>query len=490
VKAVQLYELTGHELKEKLDKKEVSCQEITAAFINRIEQVEDQIKAFVTVTGELATQQARAYDDAEPVPGLGGIPYGLKDIICTRGIRTTASSRMLENFIPFYDAFVAARLAEHKGVLLGKLNLDEFAMGSSTEQSAFYPTRNPWDLERVPGGSSGGSAAAVAAGEVAYALGTDSGGSIRQPAAFCGVVGLKPTYGRVSRWGVMAYASSFDQVGVVSKDVRDCALVMNMLAGHDQQDSTSIDKEVPDYASFLTPDIKGLKIAYPREYFQQGVDSEIVQQVMNALKHYEQLGAIIEEVSLPHSEYALPAYYLIAPAEASANMARFDGVRYGLRDQEADNVVDMFSQSRSVGLGDEVKRRIMLGTYALSSGYYDAYYLKALKVRRLIAEDFQRVFADFDLIVTPTTPTIAFRFGENSGDLIAQYKNDLLTVPINMAGLPGMSIPCGFVNGMPVGMQLVAQPFDEGTIFKAAYAFEQTTDYHRARPTLGVNING
>jgi aspartyl-tRNA(Asn)/glutamyl-tRNA(Gln) amidotransferase subunit A len=489
VNAVELYELTGHELKEKLDAREVSCREITESFIKRIEKVEDQVKAFVTVTNELAVQQAEAYDLGEPASGLGGIPYGLKDIICTRGIRTTASSKMLENYVPFYDAAVAARLAEHKGVLLGKLNLDEFAMGSSTEQSAFYPTRNPWDLERVPGGSSGGSAAAVAAGEVAYALGTDSGGSIRQPAAFCGVVGLKPTYGRVSRFGVMAYASSFDQVGVVSRDVRDCALVMNVLAGHDPQDSTSVDKEVPDYTGFLTTDVKGLKVAYPREYFSDGVDSGIRQMVMNALHHYEQLGAIIEEVSLPHTEYALPAYYLIAPAEASANMARFDGVRYGLRDEQADNVVDMFSLSRSAGFGDEVKRRIMLGTYTLSSGYYDAYYLKALKVRRLIAEDFQRVFANFDLIISPTTPTVAFRLGEYN-DLLTLYMNDMLTVPVNMAGLPGMSVPCGFINGMPVGMQIVAKPFDEGAIFKAAYAFEQTTDYHRAKPDLGVKING
>jgi aspartyl-tRNA(Asn)/glutamyl-tRNA(Gln) amidotransferase subunit A len=327
----------------------------------------------------------------------------------------------------------------------------------------------------------------VAAGEVPYSLGTDSGGSIRQPAAFCGVVGLKPTYGRVSRWGVMAYASSFDQVGVVSRDVRDCALVLNVIAGHDPKDSTSVNQAVPDYTSFLTTDIKGLKIAYPREYFQQGVDSEIRQVVKNALKHYEQLGAIVEEVSLPHSEYALPAYYLIAPAEASANLARYDGVRYGLRDLQAENVVDMFSRSRAAGFGDEVKRRIMLGTYALSTGYYDAYYLKALKVRRLIAEDFQKVFADYDLIVAPTTPTVAFRIGEHTDDLLTLYMNDILTVPVNMAGLPGMSVPCGFVNGMPVGMQIVGKPFDEGTIFKAAYAFEQTTDYHNARPNLGVS---
>lgn len=487
---MQLYELSVHELKSRLDRQEVSCREITESFLGRISQVEDQVKSFVTLTDDLAREQASAYDQGEPSPGLGGIPYGLKDLICTRGIRTTASSRMLENFVPFYDATVAARLAEQRGILLGKLNLDEFAMGSSTEQSAFFPTRNPWNLERVPGGSSGGSAAAVAAGEVAYAIGSDSGGSIRQPAAFCGVVGLKPTYGRVSRWGVMAYASSFDQVGVISREVRDCALVMNVLAGRDPRDSTSIDVEVPDYTSFLTPEIKGMKIAFPREYFQQGVDAEIRNQVINALKHFENLGAIIEEVSLPHSEYALPAYYLAAPAEASANLARFDGVRYGLRDEQADNVVDMFSNSRAAGFSDEVKRRIMLGTYALSAGYYDAYYLKALKVRRLIAEDFQQVFEKFDLIVSPTTPTVAFQLGEQTGDLLTLYMNDILTVPINMAGLPGMSIPCGFSDGMPVGMQIIARPFHEGTIFKAAYAFEQSTDYHTARPTLGVSIDG
>lgn len=484
---MQLYELTCHELKKKLDSREVSCREITQSFLDRINEVEDQVKSFVTVTGDLALQQAEQYDAGDPSPGLGGIPYGLKDIICTRGIRTTASSKMLENYVPFYDAMVAARLSEHKGVMLGKLNLDEFAMGSSTEQSAFYPTRNPWDLTRVPGGSSGGSAAAVAAGEAPYSLGTDSGGSIRQPAAFCGVVGLKPTYGRVSRWGVMAYASSFDQVGVVSRDVRDCALVLNIIAGPDPRDSTSVNQPVPDYTSFLTADIKGLKIAYPREYFQQGVDNEIREQIKKALKHFEGLGAVVEEVSLPHSEYALPAYYLIAPAEASANLARFDGVRYGLRDEMAENVVDMFSLSRAAGFGAEVKRRIMLGTYALSSGYYDAYYLKALKVRRLIAEDFNQVFADYDLIISPTTPTVAFPIGEQTDDLLTLYMNDILTVPINMAGLPGMSIPCGFIDGMPVGMQIVGKPFDEGTIFKAAYAFEQTTDYHTARPTLGVN---
>lgn len=486
---MELYELSAHELKAKLDKREVSSREVTQSFVDRIHKVDDKIKSFLTVTDQQALEQAQTYDSGSPRPGLAGIPYGLKDIICTRGIRTTCSSRILENYVPFYDATVAARLAEHCGVMLGKLNMDEFAMGSSTEQSAFFSTRNPWDLERVPGGSSGGSAAAVAAGEVAFALGTDTGGSIRQPASYCGVVGLKPTYGRVSRWGVIAYASSLDQVGVFSRDVTDCALVMNILAGRDPLDATSVDIPVPDYTSFLSSDIKGLKIAYPREYFQQGVDEEVRNQVMKALHHYESLGAIIEEVSLPHSEYALPAYYMVAPAEASANLARFDGVRFGLRDHEAQNVVDMYSMSRAAGFGDEVKRRIMLGTYALSSGYYDAYYLKALKVRRLIAEDFNRVFENYDIIAAPTTPTVAFRLGEQTGDPLTLYMNDILTVPINMAGLPGMSIPCGYTDGMPVGLQLVGKPFDEGSLFKAAYAFEITTDYHTDRPTLGVSVD-
>jgi aspartyl/glutamyl-tRNA(Asn/Gln) amidotransferase subunit A (EC 6.3.5.-) len=414
------------------------------------------------------------------------VPYGLKDIFCTRGVRTTAGSRILENFVPAYDATAAQALKDAGGCLLGKLNMDEFAMGSSTESSAFFPTRNPWDLERVPGGSSGGSAAAVAALEVPYALGTDTGGSIRQPASFCGIVGLKPTYGRVSRWGVIAYASSLDQVGVFSRDVRDCALVMNVIAGHDPLDSTSVDMERPDYTEFLQTDIKGIKIAFPREYFQEGVEAGIRSAVKAALKQYEELGAIVEEVSLPYSEYALPAYYLVATAEASANLARYDGVRYGLRDFSADNVVDMFSLSRARGFGDEVKRRIMLGTYALSSGYYDAYYLKALKVRRLINEDFTRVFEDYDVIVAPTTPTTAFKIGEQIGDPLTLYMNDILTVPVNMAGLPGMSIPCGMVGGLPVGMQLIAKPFDEGSIFRAAYAFEQHTEFHKMQPQLGV----
>lgn len=481
-----LHELTLHELQEKLHNKEVSSEEIVKAILSRIKTVEHKIQAFITLDEESALDKARQLDAQGEFSSIAGIPYGLKDIICSQGMKTTCASKILENFMPFYDATVASRLKEAGGVLVGKLNMDEFAMGSSTEQSAFFPTRNPWDLERVPGGSSGGSAAAVAACEIPFALGTDTGGSIRQPASYCGIVGIRPTYGRVSRYGVVAYASSLDQVGVFSRDVRDCAIVLNIIAGWDPLDSTCIDIEKPDYTQFLKNDIKGMKIAYPREYFQEGIEPGIKDAVKKALLKYEELGAIVEEVSLPHSQYALPAYYLVATAEASANLARFDGVRYGRRDLKAENVIQMFSSTRAAGFGEEVKMRIMLGTYALSSGYYDAYYLKALKVRRLIKNDFDKVFNDFDLIVSPTTPTTAFKLGEQTGDPLTLYMNDILTVPVNMAGLPGMSIPCGFDAGLPVGMQLIGKPFDEGTMIKAAYAFEKNTDYHSAKPDPGV----
>lgn len=482
---MQLCEMTMHEVKDLLEQKKVSAREVLDSVMERIEKVEDKVKSFVTITGDLAYAKADWCDNENSGGAIKGIPYALKDIICTKGIKTTCSSKMLANFVPVYDATVVRLLYEENGVMVGKLNMDEFAMGSSTEQSAFFPTRNPWDLERVPGGSSGGSASAVAADEVFFTLGTDTGGSIRQPASFCGIVGLKPTYGRVSRWGVVAFASSLDQVGAFSKDVKDCAQVMNIICAKDPLDSTSVDIDVPDFTRFLDTDIKGMKIAYPREYFGQGVDTDIKAAVMKALKHYEEMGAIVEEVSLPHSEYALPAYYLIAPAEASANLARFDGVRYGLRDFNAENIIDMFSNTRKEGFGSEVKRRIMLGTYALSSGYYDAYYLKALKVRRLIYDDFARVFENFDIIVSPTTPTVAFKLGEQSNPLTL-YMNDILTVPVNMAGLPGMSIPCGFKEGLPIGMQIIGKAFDEGTMLKAAYAFEQTTEYHKVKPALEV----
>lgn len=483
---MQLYELTLHELRDRLVKGEITSQEIVQSILERINKVDSQVKAFLTIAGDDAVKKALEIDkNGNYKKSLGGIPFALKDIFCTQGIKTTCSSKMLENFIPFYDATVVSKLNESDGILIGKLNMDEFAMGSTTENSAFFPTHNPWDLNRVPGGSSGGSAAAVAAQEVPFTLGTDTGGSIRQPASFCGVVGLKPTYGRVSRWGVVAFASSLDQVGTFTRDVEDCAVVMNIISGKDPLDATSVEVPVPDYTSFLQTDIKGLRIGYPQEFFGKGVDPVVKETVQQALSQYEALGAIVEEVSLPHSEYALPAYYLIAPAEASANLARFDGVRYGLRDSEAENIVEMFSRTRAQGFGAEVKRRIMLGTYSLSSGYYDAYYLKALKIRRLISNDFQKVFADYDIIVSPTTPTAAFKLGEQT-DPLALYMNDILTVPVNMAGLPGLSIPCGFTDGLPVGMQIIGRPFDEGTMIKAAYAFEQNTDYHTVKPVLGV----
>lgn len=483
---MQLCDLTVHQLKNLLQGRESSAEEILKSCLERIKESEPEVCAFITLLEDDALQAARNIDEQGQYQVLSGIPYGLKDIFCTCGVKTTCGSRILENFVPNYDATAARRLVEAGAVLLGKLNMDEFAMGSSTEQSAFFPTRNPWDYNRVPGGSSGGSAAAVSAGEIPFSLGTDTGGSIRQPASYCGVVGLKPTYGRVSRWGVIAYASSLDQVGVFTRDVADCALVLRVIAGKDPLDSTSVALEVPDYSVGLQADINGLKIAYPREYFQKGVDPAVKACVIEALKTYESLGAIIEEVSLPHSEYALPAYYLVATAEASANLARYDGVRYGLRDFSADNVADMISQSRALGFGADVKRRIMLGTYALSSGYYDAYYLKALKVRRLLKNDFDKVFENFDVIVAPAAPTTAFELGTQTGDPLTLYMNDILTVPINMAGLPGMSIPCGFAHQMPVGMQLIGKPFDEPTMLKAAYGFEQATSFHLAKPGRGV----
>lgn len=483
---MELYELTVHQLVNLLDKGEINPREIVDSFLNRIQAVESKVKAFLTLDEDRAREEANQAC-RQAGGSLRGIPYGLKDLFCTRGMRTTCASRMLENFVPPYDATVVNRLSQAGGVLVGKLNMDEFAMGSSTEHSAFFATHNPWDLQRVPGGSSGGSAAAVAAGEVPFSLGSDTGGSIRQPASFCGVVGLRPTYGRVSRWGVVAFASSLDQVGVLSKDVRDSALVMNLIAGYDPLDSTSVNLEVPDYTAFLDKGIKGMKIAYPREHFGPGIQEDVKETVSEALKWFEENGAVVEEVSLPHSEYALPAYYLVATAEASTNLARFDGVRFGLRDEGAENIIELFSQSRANGFGAEVKRRIMLGTYALSSGYYDAYYLKALKVRRLIWEDFQKVFGDYDLIVSPTTPTTAFKLGEKLGDPLTEYMTDILTVPVNMAGLPGISIPCGFAGGLPVGMQIIGKAFAEGTILQAAHAFEQGKGLRNQKPPLGVN---
>lgn len=486
-----LNQLTVHALQDLLRSGQVSPGEILTDCLSRIEQVENKVKAFITLTPEPAkiqAEQAQAFladPSASPQSPLAGIPMALKDNMCTKGVLTSCASKILRNFIPPYDGTMAEKLQQNHAVMVGKLNMDEFAMGSSTENSGFCPTANPWDLDRVPGGSSGGSAAAVAADEVIFALGSDTGGSIRLPAAFCGVVGLKPTYGRVSRYGLIAYASSLDQIGPLTRDVTDCALVLNAIAGHDPRDATSAPVAVPDYTTFLKPDLKGMKVGIPREYLGAGLDPEVATVIQKALRRLEELGAICEETSLPHTEYALPAYYLIATAEASSNLARYDGVRYGHRSDTAEDIITMFKKTRSEGFGQEVKRRIMLGTCALSTGYYDAYYLKALKVRTLIKQDFDRAFEQYDLLVSPTAPNVAFKFGEKE-DPLAMYLTEVCTIPVNLAGLPGISIPCGFAQGMPVGLQLIGRPFAEGTLLQAAYAYEQNTDWHRQKPGLDV----
>jgi aspartyl-tRNA(Asn)/glutamyl-tRNA(Gln) amidotransferase subunit A len=485
---LQLFRLTAHELHDLLVKKEISAVELNEAVFKRTDAVEDKVRAFITPTRQEALARARQVDKkiaaGEPVHPLAGIPVAVKDNMCTKGVRTTAASKILYNFIPPYSATVVTRLEEAGAAVVGKTNLDEFAMGSSTENSGFFPTRNPWGLDRVPGGSSGGSAAAVAAGECVIALGSDTGGSIRQPASFCGVVGIKPTYGAVSRYGLIAFASSLDQIGSFGRDVTDCALLLSAISGHDPLDSTSAHFERQDYTKTLKDGVRGMKIGVPREYMAEGIDQEVREAVEGAMRQYESLGAVVEYTSLPHTEYALPTYYLIAPAEASSNLARYDGVRYGYRAPEVEDVVDMFMKTRSQGFGAEVKRRIMLGTYALSAGYYDAYYLKALKVRTLIKEDFDRALEKYDVLLSPTSPTAAFRFGEKTDDPIQMYLSDVCTLSINLAGVPGMSLPCGFVDGMPVGLQIVGRHFDEATVLRAAYAFEQSTDYHRRFPGL------
>ncbi|GCD84269.1 glutamyl-tRNA(Gln) amidotransferase subunit A [Parageobacillus thermoglucosidasius] len=486
---MSLFDHKISELHTLLQKKEISVSDLVDESFRRIGEVEDKVQAFLTLNEENARAKAKELDDklAKEENDFGvlfGIPIGIKDNIVTKGLRTTCASKILYNFDPIYDATVMERLNEAGVITVGKLNMDEFAMGSSTENSGFQLTRNPWDLERVPGGSSGGSAAAVAAGEVPFALGSDTGGSIRQPAAFCGVVGLKPTYGRVSRFGLVAFASSLDQIGPITRTVEDNAYLLQVIAGLDPMDSTSANVEVPNYVEALTGDIKGLKIAVPKEYLGEGVAEEVRQSVLDALKVLEKLGATWEEVSLPHSKYALATYYLLASSEASANLARFDGVRYGYRADNAKNLIDMYKQTRSEGFGNEVKRRIMLGTFALSSGYYDAYYKKAQKVRTLIKQDFEKVFEKYDVIVGPTTPTPAFKIGEKTSDPLTMYANDILTIPVNLAGVPGISVPCGFVNGLPVGLQIIGKHFDESTVYRVAHAFEQATDYHKQKPAL------
>jgi len=483
---LELHELTIHEAQDLLQQGEISSVELTQAVIDRIVAVDDDIKAYLTLTPELALGQAREADRrraaGEDNPLLG-IPLAIKDVICTRGVPTTCGSKILENFVPPYDATVMAHLGTQGAVLLGKTNMDEFAMGSSTENSAYFVTHNPWDLSRVPGGSSGGSAAAIAADECLGALGSDTGGSVRQPAALCGVVGLKPTYGRVSRYGLVAFASSLDQIGPFGKDVTDCALLMNAIARYDRRDSTSVDAPVPDYTGTLVDDIKGMRVGVPKEYFVEGMQPEVEQRVREAIEKLAELGAEVAEVSLPHTEYSLPTYYLIAPAEASANLARYDGVKYGLSLQEGE-LWDNYKQTRQVGFGAEVKRRIMLGTYALSAGYYDAYYLKAQKVRTLIKGDFDRAFADVDVVLAPTSPTVAFKIGEKVDDPLQMYLSDIFTLSVNLAGICGISIPCGFADGLPVGLQIMGKPFAEETILRVAYAYEQATGWHKRRPAL------
>ena len=483
---MNILDMTIHDLHAALKGKRISSVEATKTMLERIETVEPHIGAFITVTPESALAAA-AVADQQIASGecglLTGIPLALKDIFLTEGIRTTCGSRILDNFIPPYSATPWEKLRNRGAVLLGKLNQDEFAMGSSNESSAFGPCRNPWDKTRIPGGSSGGSAAAVAAGQAIATLGTDTGGSIRQPASHCGCVGLKPTYGRVSRYGVIAYASSLDQVGPLTRDVADCAVMLEAVAGHDPKDSTSVDTPVPDYGSTLKQGVKGMKIGLPKEYFIDGLDPDVQKAMQAAIETYRGLGAEFVDISLPHTGYAVATYYLIATAEASSNLARYEGVRFGLRSGAAEGLIDMMTKSRSEGFGAEVKRRIMLGTYALSSGYYDAYYVKAQKVRTLIMNDFIAAFADVDIMLTPVAPTPAFRIGEKVGDPLQMYLSDIFTIPVNLAGTCAMSLPAGFsISGLPIGLQLIGKPFGEETILQAGYAFEQATEWHTKKP--------
>jgi aspartyl-tRNA(Asn)/glutamyl-tRNA(Gln) amidotransferase subunit A len=488
---VELYKLTAHELHEKLVNKEVSSVELTNALYERIDAVEEQVNAYVTLDKENALAQATKVDAklaaGETIAPLAGVPGAIKDNICTKGLLTTCSSKMLSNVVPIYDAHVIKNLRAEDTIFLGKTNMDEFAMGSTTKTSFYGATHNPWNLARVPGGSSGGSAAAIAAGEAIWTLGSDTGGSIRQPASFNGCVGIKPTYGRVSRYGCVAFASSLDQIGPITKDVTDAALVLNSICGKDEMDSTSLDAEVPDFTKALRSDVKGLRIGLPKEYFGEGVDPEVKAEIAKAVKKYEELGAEIVEVSLPHTEYAVITYYIIAPAEASANLARYDGVRYGYRNLNATSAPEMTTLSRTEGFGLEVRRRIMLGTYVLSSGYYDAYYNKAMQVRTLIRRDFEAAFEKCDVLLTPTSPVPAYEL-DGKMDPLTMYMLDVTTIPVNMAGLPGISIPCGFAkDGMPIGMQLIGKVLDEETILRAAYTFEQATEYHKVFAPLGGN---
>ncbi|MGV0168911.1 Asp-tRNA(Asn)/Glu-tRNA(Gln) amidotransferase subunit GatA [Furfurilactobacillus sp. WILCCON 0119] len=474
------------DLHQALVNKELSATELTKQTLTNIHDHEDALNAYVTVNDDEALAQAAAIDadGIDENNAFSGIPVAYKDNLTTNGLLTTASSKMLANFTPIYDADVVERLKANGAITIGKTNLDEFAMGASTETSYYGTTHNPWDTTKVPGGSSGGSAATVAAGDVLAALGSDTGGSIRQPAAFNGIVGLKPTYGRVSRWGLIAFASSLDQIGPMTSNVTDAAAMMNVIAGRDERDATSSITPVPDYVAGLTGDIKGLKIGVPKEFFGEGIDAGVRDQIKAAVKQLEALGATVDEVSLPHSTHGIQAYYILGPSEASSNLQRFDGIRYGYRTPNAKNLEELYVKTRSEGFGDEVKRRIMLGTFALSAGAFDAFFMKAAKIRTLIIEDFNRVFADYDVIVGPTAPTPAFNIGAETKDPMTMYMNDMLTVPANLAGLPAVSLPAGLVDGLPVGLQIIGQRFDEARVLNTAYAFEQHTNFHEAKPTM------
>lgn len=486
---MELFEHTAHELSAKLKNKEVTSVEITKSVIDRIEKVENKIDSYITLTTDKALETAKAVDEkiakGEEIAPLEGIPMAIKDNICTDGINTTCASKMLENFVPPYDAFVVKKLKEVNAPVLGKLNMDEFAMGSSTENSYFKKTKNPYGTDRVPGGSSGGSAASVSADLAVYTLGSDTGGSIRQPASFCGVVGIKPTYGLVSRFGLVAFASSLDQIGPLTKDVTDSAMVLNLIAGHDKMDSTSINIPKVDYTTALVNDVKGMKIGVPEEYIGEGINEEVKNAILKAVDTYKALGAEVEFFNMTATKYALPAYYIISSAEASSNLARYDGIKYGYRTPNFNNLTELYNNTRSEGFGKEVKRRIMLGTYALSSGYYDAYYKKAQQVRTIIKNDFDAAFEKYDFILTPTAPTTAFKIGSKTTDPLQMYLEDICTVSANIASVPAMSIPCGFDSeGMPIGMQLTGKAFSEATLLRAAYTFEQNTDAHKVRPQL------
>jgi aspartyl-tRNA(Asn)/glutamyl-tRNA(Gln) amidotransferase subunit A len=477
------------ELHHQLTQKERSAVEITQEALDRIQKLEPKVHSFLHVTAEQALQQAQQVDAkiaaGEEIGVLAGVPIGIKDNLCTKGIPTTCASRILQNFVPPYESTVTQKLLDAGAVLIGKTNLDEFAMGGSTETSAYQLTANPWDTSRVPGGSSGGSAAAVAAEECVVSLGSDTGGSIRQPASFCGIVGVKPTYGLVSRYGLVAFASSLDQIGSFGRSVEDAAVLLNAVAGYDAKDSTSLKVEVPDYTQFLTPDLKGKKVGVIRETFGEGLDPEVEKAVRTAIDQLKDLGAEIQEISCPRFRYGIAAYYIIAPSEASANLARYDGVKYGMRVEDAENLMEMYTRTRSQGFGDEVKRRIMIGTYALSAGYYDAYYLKAQKVRTLIKQDFEQAFSQVDVLVSPTAPTTAFELGGKTTDPLSMYLIDLMTIPVNLAGLPGLSVPCGFDSqGLPIGLQIIGNVLREDQIFQVAYAYEQATDWHKQSPKL------